>query len=356
MPKRGGLESPPYELWAQIAILLWPTVRQNTQRIPDFTHHGEGLPVSVGLAKDWLVYVIVRLLICIVQALPIETCARLARPLAYLFGDVLRIRRKTVAENLSRALPDLTDQQREQVARGMWEHLLLLICEIAHLPRKVHETNWRDYIHLGDIRSQVAALLSTRPCVILSAHFGNFEAGGYMTGMFGFRTHTIARPLDNRFLNRWLNGFRQSNGQTIMPRRGAASHAAVLLQQGGNLVLLGDQFGGHNGCWIEFFGRPASYHKAIALFCVTSGAPMVVSYARRRGQQPLQIELEVEGTYDPLENNHELGGVREVTQWYNDLLEQMIRRHPDQYWWLHRRWKGDPKMPKRKRKQLPRAA
>ena len=309
-----------------------------------------------GLAKDWLVYVVVRLLICFVQAMPLDTCARLACPLAWLLGDVLKIRQKTVRENLALALPALNFDEREAVARGMWEHLLLLICEIAHLPRKVHETNWREHIHLGDTRAQVAALLSPRPCVILSAHFGNFEAGGYLTGMFGFRTHTIARPLDNEFLDRWLNKFRESNGQTIMPRRGAASHAALLLQQGGNLVLLGDQFGGHNGCWIEFFGRPASYHKAIAVFCVSSGAPMIVSYARRRGQNPLQIQLEVEGDYDPLETNNELGGVREVTQWYNDLLERMIRRHPDQYWWLHRRWKGDPNYRKRQRAAARRAA
>lgn len=312
--------------------------------------------MTVQLALDWIVYVIVRLLICIVQALPMETCARLARPLAYVLGEVLNIRHIVVEENLERAFPDWSAAKRRRVARGMWEHLLLLVCEIAHLPRKVHETNWREHIHLGDIRDQVQALLSPRPCVVLSGHFGNFEAGGYMTGMFGFRTHTIARPLDNVFLDRWLNRFRQANGQTIMPKKGAASHVAVLLQQGRNLVLLGDQYAGRSGCWIEFFGRPASYHKAIALFCITGDAPIVVSYARRRRGEPLQIELDVEGVYDPRYAENALGGVREVTQWYNDLLERIIRRNPDQYWWLHRRWKGDPKMPKKKRRAAQRAA
>ena len=312
--------------------------------------------MSLRLAADWLVYVIVRLAFCFIQALPIETCARWTRPLAWLLDSVFKIRQATVRENLAHALPELSDAERQQVARGMWEHLLLLCCEIAHLPRKVHETNWRDYIHVGNVHEQVMALFSTRACVILSGHFGNFEAGGYLTGMFGFKTHTIARPLDNKFLDRWFNGFRQTNGQTILPRRGSAKQASILLQQGGNLALLGDQFGGAKGCWIEFLGRPASYHKAIALFCVTSGAPMVVSYARRLGRQPLQIAIEVEGAYDPLADNHRLGGVREVTQWYNDLLEQMIRRHPEQYWWLHRRWKGDPKVPKRKPKPAARAA
>lgn len=302
------------------------------------------------LAFDWIVYVLVRLLICTVQALPIQTCAALAGPLAYFLGDVLRIRRAVVEENLAHAFPARPPAERRRLARGMWRHLLLLGCEIAHLPRKVHETNWREHIRLGNIKPQVEALLSTRPCVILSGHFGNFEAGGYMTGMYGFRTHTIARPLDNPFLDRWLNRFRQANGQTILPKKRAATQVAVLLQQGGNLVLLGDQYAGRSGCWVEFFNRPASSHKAIALFSLSSGAPLVVSYARRCGGRPLQIELDVEGVYDPRQANNALGGVREVTQWYNDLLEQIVRRHPEQYWWLHRRWKGDPKMPKKRRR------
>ena len=128
--------------------------------------------MSVGFVRDWLVYVFVRMLICIVQALPLETCAQLSRPLAYLLGDVLKIRYSTVRENLAQALPELSGDQHEEIANGMWEHLLMLCCEIAHLPRKVHETNWREHIHLGNVREQVAALLSTRPCVILSAHFG----------------------------------------------------------------------------------------------------------------------------------------------------------------------------------------
>ena len=317
---------------------------------------GKGMPVRSRLIVDYAVYVIVRLLICIVQALPLDTCARLAGPLGYLLGEVLGVRRKVVSENLKQAFPEATNRQRRYIALAMWRHLILLVCEIAHLPRKVHETNWREHIQLGNIEAQVAALLSTRPCVILSGHFGNFEAGGYMTGMFGFRTHTIARPLDNVFLDRWVNSFRQANGQTIMPRKGAATQSAVVLQQGGNLVLLGDQFGGNSGCWIEFFHRPASYHKAIALFCLTSGAPMVVAHARRRGGRALQIELGVEDVYDPRNADDDLGGVREVTQWYNDLLEAMIRRNPDQYWWMHRRWKGDPKMTKKRRRVLKRAA
>ena len=95
----------------------------------------------------------------------------------------------------------------------------------------------------------------------------------------------------------------------------------------------------------ERFHRAASpvpsCHKAIALFTLTAGAPLMVSYALRRGR-PLQFEVGCPGIADPKRGGPELGGVKELTQWYNRRLEELIRRDPGQYWWVHRRWKGKP--------------
>jgi KDO2-lipid IV(A) lauroyltransferase len=308
------------------------------------------------LAIDWSVYVFVRLLVCIVQALTLDACARWVRPLAWLLADVLPIRRQVVDENLQQAFPHSTPEERRRINRGMWEHLLLMGCEMVHLPRKVHDTNWRDYVHLKNSEPQVRAFFSPRPSVMISGHFGNFEAAGFLNGLFGFRTFTIARPLDNPFLERWLTKLRETHGQYMLPKWDVAKQIALLLEQGENLALLGDQFGGNTGCWVEFFGRPASYHKAIALFAMTSRAPLIVGSARRVGGRPLQFELSVEGVYDPADATSPLSGVHDVTQWYNDCLEAIIRRDPDQYWWLHHRYKGTPKPRKRKNKQLKSAA
>ena len=97
---------------------------------------------------DYLVYVVVRISICMVQAMRIETGQRLARGLAWLFCDVLRIRGGVVDDNLAHAFPEMTPDQRRRLARRMWEHLFLLVLEVAHAPRKIHETNWRDYVRL----------------------------------------------------------------------------------------------------------------------------------------------------------------------------------------------------------------
>jgi KDO2-lipid IV(A) lauroyltransferase len=98
-------------------------------------------------------------------------------------------------------------------------------------------------------------------------------------------------------------------------------------------------------------GRPASCHKALALFTLTGGAPMLVSYARRLAK-PMHFEVGVQGTADPSALPEELQGVRQLTQWYNTCIEQIIRIDPTQYWWVHRRWREKPKKRYRKAKKL----
>jgi KDO2-lipid IV(A) lauroyltransferase len=98
---------------------------------------------------------------------------------------------------------------------------------------------------------------------------------------------------------------------------------------------------------VNFFGRPASTHKAVAAFSLANGAPTMVSYARRLGG-PLHYEVGPEAICDPRDANFQFGSIPLLAQWYTDHLEALICRSPAQYWWLHRRWKGQP--PARRRK------
>ena len=102
--------------------------------------------------------------------------------------------------------------------------------------------------------------------------------------------------------------------------------------------LLADQHAGPKGCWVDFFGRPASTHKAIALFSMGADAPLVMSFTRRLGK-PLQHVIEAYAVADPRSNQPEVANVRALTQWYTNRLEEIIRAEPAQYWWLHRRWR-----------------
>jgi KDO2-lipid IV(A) lauroyltransferase len=298
----------------------------------------ECLGVFVERLLQYLGYIAIRVVICTVQALRIETCQAGARAAAMLFADLLKIRRKVIDENLRHAFPDKTAEERQDMTRRMWEHLFLFVAEVAHVPRKIHETNWRDYVRVRNADVLVRALLSDRPTIVVSAHFGNFELAGYVMGIFGFPTYTVARTLDNPYLDEFVNSFRRRTGQHIVPKKGGYDQIVSVLASGGTMTLLADQYAGSKGCWVEFFGRPASTHKAIGLLALSNDAPVVVGTARRIGGA-MQYEMAIDGHADPRSNLPEVAGVRPLTQWYTRKLEQIICRSPEQYWWLHRRWK-----------------
>lgn len=308
----------------------------------------EEFPVRRRQVVDFLVYVVVRILICVVQAMPVEAGRRLARHLAWLFCDILKIRNRVVDDNLAHAFPEMSPEERRRLAQGMWEHLFLLVLEVAHAPRKIHETNWRDYVRLKNEDELVRSLLNDRPVLIVTAHLGNFELGGYVLGILGFPTHTVARTLDNPYLDGFVNRFRAATGQHIIPKNGGYDQIVEVLARGGTMTFLADQYAGPKGCWVEFFGRPASAHKAIALLALDNNALMSVC-ASRRLDRPMRFELENSAIIDPRESANAPGAVRDLTQWYTARLEDLIRHTPDQYWWLHRRWK-DTREKKREKK------
>lgn len=293
------------------------------------------------LAADYAAYVAVRTVVCIVQSLSLDACEAVSRSLAKLAWHVLRIRRQVVLENLAIAFPEADEQTRRVIALQMWEHLFLMVVEIAHAPRKIHRTNWRKHSHLESLPALVRHLIAPRPTVLISGHFGNFEMGGYLLGLHGFATHTIARPLDNPLLERWVTRFRGATGQHMLPKRGSSQQIERLLASGGTLALLGDQHAGDRACWVDFFGKPASTHKAVALFTLSGAAPTAVC-AVLRLSQPLEFRLQLAGLIDPSDPDCPHQSVVAITKWYTAALEEQIRRVPGQYWWLHRRWKGDP--------------
>jgi len=294
---------------------------------------------------DYLVYLAVRALIAIVLSLPLAILVPLAKGLGRLFADVLRVRRRVAEENLATAFPDLSPQAVAQTIRRMWEHLFLMVVEIVHASREIHETNWRRFIRVRRVRPLVKLLLEDRPVILVTGHFGNFEIGGYLLGMLGFPTHTVARTLDNRFLDRFLNRFRGATGQFIIPKNGGHRQIEETLERGGTLALLADQDAGRKGCFVPFFGRPASTFKALALLSLEYDAPMAVVYVKRV-DEPMRFEMGLEALLDPrdITDRNPRVAVEHITRWYTSHLEAIIRSAPEQYWWIHRRWKTPPRV------------
>ncbi|GAB6167341.1 lysophospholipid acyltransferase family protein [Thermostilla marina] len=306
-------------------------------------------------AIDYAVYLVVRTAICAAQMIPIEMAAVVCDAVAFVFNDVLHVRRRVVEENLRHAFPALSDAARHKLARRMWRHLFLLAFEAAHAPRKIHKENWQRHIRLTNVESLVNAFLDDRPLILVTGHFGNFEMGGYLLGVFGLYTSAVARTLDNPFLHRFVERFRGATGQKLIPKVGGYDQILEVLASKQTLSVLADQSAGPKGCWVDFFGRPASTYKAIALFAMQYDAPIIVAGARRL-DGPMRFELFCEDVLDPRTVTDPIAAVRDITQWYTKRLEDMIRRDPDQYWWVHRRWKDTRRKKAKKADTLPKAA
>ncbi len=290
--------------------------------------------------RQFLLYAALRVVMCITQTLPMWFCDEIARVLAVVFDSVVRIRRGLIDRNLSHAFPDWSPQERRALARKMWLHLFQFCVEVIHTSRRIQVSNWKRHVHLTPAAETAVAhgLLSNRPLVMVTAHFGNFEMATYVLCLFGHRIFSVARPLDNPFLDRFVNQFRGNTGQTILSKQGDYDRIQDILASGGKVSFVADQYAGHKGCWVDFFGRDASVHRAIALFALANDAPLVVGGCRRVGKI-MQFEITMEGVLDPRELPDEQRHLRYVTEWFTRRFEQMIRRHPEQYWWLHDRWK-----------------
>ncbi|QDT06176.1 Lipid A biosynthesis lauroyl acyltransferase [Rubripirellula lacrimiformis] len=291
---------------------------------------------------DFAAYALVRLIVAVIQTLPVDMGDSICRFLAWVVGEKLRIRRRETDLNLDLIFPSASDQERKNLRFAMWHHLLLMVCEIAWVQRRLHLSNWTDHITFRNNREMLGQMLSDRPTVVVTGHFGNFEVGGYMTGVMGVQTLTIARQLDNRFLHAWVDRFRSAKGQKMVDKEGCAADVDRHLKDGGILSLLADQHAGPKGCWVNFMGAPASCHKALSLFSLSADAPMVVGSTRRVGGKPMQFEIACKAIADPRSGDEDCASVTSLTNWYNRHLTAAIGESLEQYWWLHRRWREPP--------------
>lgn len=297
---------------------------------------------------DYAVYLIARWFVCAVQALPVGAARHVALALAWLAYRVDRRHREAAMDNLRHAFPGRwNDKELARRVRNVYRHFCTLLVEIIQVPRRLHVHNWRRYLELGDGETMVRALLSGRPLLIVTGHVGNWELAGYSMGLLGFRPHAIARPLDNPYLDRFLRTFRERTGQKVLAKHGDFAQMQKLLDKGGVLATLGDQDAGQRGLFVDFFGRPASTHKAVALLALEHRVPMLV-VGTLKIAEPVQYRVEVADLILPEEYDGEREAVRDMTQRFTAGLERLIRTAPTQYFWLHRRWKHQPPKPRRK--------
>ena len=241
-----------------------------------------------------------------------------------------------------------SEAEIEQLVYRMWVHLFRTVAEIIQSPRKLHLHSYRQAVHFADFERAVDAIGSGRPVIMLNGHFGNWEISQALCGMWRFPMGVVARELDNPYLHDWFRRYRELTGHRLMMKSGGYDDMLALLKKGGNLGMLCDQDAGPRGLFVDFFGRPASTFKSIALLALEYDALITVSYSIRRpdnfDETPwVKYEFGCEALIDPrtITSSDPVG---EITRLYTAALEQAIRRAPEQYFWVHRRWKSEPRV------------
>jgi len=301
----------------------------------------EGRPAGLArLGWDWLIYVGVRLLAGLAQVLPVAFDLWLARMAGRWLWSLYRRGRLRAIENLEASFPDKDRAWIEQVGRRSFEQIAMLGMDVILTNRIVRKENWRKYCCFKGVERVKWMMKGGEGLLLVTGHYGNFEIIGYLFSLFGFRIYSVARPLDNRFVDRWLRRIRQRHGQVIIDKKGA-SELMARIPSGISLGLIADQDAGRKGVFVEFFGRKASTFKSIALLAVTRRMPVVVGYGRRIGDR-FFFEIGANRIILPEHWLDKPDPIHWITSQFTQAIEEFVRQDPTQYWWIHRRWKTRP--------------
>ena len=302
-------------------------------------------------------YIGFRGLVLAIYWMPVWVQRMLAWSVAMLMCRVLpkRLTRYDIAtDNLRQSFgEELSAADIDRTIFRMWQHLVRLVFELIQFPRWVSCENVHEIVEFRNLRAALRALCSGRPVMLVSGHFGNWEAAIATFGVFGFPMGIIARTLDNPYLDEWFRGFRESTGHVMIDKDGGGPEMVDRLDHSQHLALLGDQDAGRRGVFVPFFGRPASTYKSIALLALQHDALILVGCATRLPDKPshlwVKFELNCEEVIDP-RDMHSSDPILELTQRYSAALERAVRRCPEQYFWVHRRWKNAPEQTRRAKK------
>ncbi|MHC5108597.1 MAG: lysophospholipid acyltransferase family protein [Planctomycetota bacterium] len=298
---------------------------------------------------EWLVCLFVKFVLAIMQMFPVDWNLGTARLLSKIWILVLPRHLKRAMDHLRLAYGDeMPERQMKRVAEKSLASLVMFAIEVACLPRLINRFTWSRYLSLTDFDDVLRVIAEGRGAILVTGHYGSFELIGHLLAALGFDTVAVMRPLDNKDLNDYLVQTRRRNGLQLLDKKGAMNHSEHVLERGGLLAFIADQDAGRKGVFVDFFGVPASTYKSIGLLAMQSGRPIVVGSCRRVGKRA-RYEVCATRIIRPEEWENQADPLRFITEEYTRAIEAFVRADPEQYLWIHRRWKSQPGR-KRKKK------
>lgn len=291
---------------------------------------------------DIAAFVALKAVACSLLMMPTTWSVGLVRWLSSVAFRLDRRHREVALDNLRQAFPGrYSDRQLVRLVRRVYEHFALLLLEMLLIPRKLRAKCLPHFLDVPQGPEYLRAMQSGKPVVLVTAHYGNWEAAAHILNLCQFHGHLVGRPIDNPWIDAEVRRFRERAGHKLLTKDGDVRAMLEVLKNNGLLVTLADQDAGPRGLFVDFFGRPASTHKAIASLAHRSGAVIIVGGARNAGGL-LDYQLWLPDVIWPEEYADHPNAVVALTQRITTAIEQAIRQDPTQYLWLHRRWKHQP--------------
>jgi len=291
---------------------------------------------------EWLQYAVAWRFVKMLGVLPRPVARWLAATGARLLLWARPKMRKTAELNLRLAFPEWTEQQRRGVLKKMTRNLGWMAVEFARFPKYSRE-NIENVVVLDGHENFLAGQQRGKGVLYLTGHIGAWELSSYAHALYGFPLYYMARPLDNKPLDEMVNWYRGLSGNKPIFKNESARMMLRVLKDAGTVGILADQNTmPEEGVFVDFFGTPACTSTGIARVALHTDAAVVPGYAvwdENLGKCRLRFEpvVELVRTGD-IEKD-----VAENTQRFAKVIEEIIRKYPEQWVWIHARWKNRPK-------------
>ncbi len=266
------------------------------------------------------------------------TLGRFFSEVAFLLSRRLR----GVAEkNLSLALPDLTESQRRKITKGVFLNLGRLLAEFAQFP-KLNRKNIEQVVVYDGFENFAESVRRGKGTLFLTAHFGSWELSPFAHAVYGHPLKFVVRPIDNPYIDRVINSFRTLSGNQIIEKKEALREIVKTLRKNEAVGILIDQnVTLESGVFVPFFNTLACTTTSIATIALRTGAtvlPGVLIWDDKLRKHRLHFEPPVV----LIETGDLQVDIEANTRLFNQVLEGLVRKYPDQWLWVHRRWKTRP--------------
>lgn len=292
--------------------------------------------------KERVEYAAVWAILKILGALPRGVARSFAAMVARVLYAMLPRLQRTAKFNLRLAFPDWDETRRQHVIRGMVRNLGWMAAEFARLPRYTRE-NIEDVVILDGHENFLEGQRREKGVLYLTGHMGAWELSSFAHALYGFPLHYMARPLDNARVDALINRYRCLAGNRPIFKNESARALLKILKGAGTVGILADQNTmPEEGAFVDFFGKSACTTTGIARLALNTDAAVVPGYAiwdesirkyRLRFEPAVELARTGETERDIFVN----------TQRFAKVIEEIIRKYPEQWVWVHARWKTRPK-------------